>query len=83
MKKMINGCLVMMAIFVISGCASTEVYRGPRALLNRATFDLSCPIEQLVVVDIDANTKGVSGCGKKATYIRMNYSWIANTPVQQ
>jgi hypothetical protein len=36
---------------------------------QRAPFDLSCPANELQVHDLGSDTYGVSGCGKKATYV--------------
>jgi hypothetical protein len=38
-------------------------------LLKRASFDLSCPESSIQTVDLGTDTKGVQGCGKKATYV--------------
>jgi hypothetical protein len=42
-----------------------------RLLLNRASFDLSCAGSALHMTTIDANTRGVRGCGRQATYVRL------------
>ncbi len=56
-------------------------------LVSRASFDLGCPADRLQVVELDAHVRGVSGCGKRATYVwqaRNSYEgdWIANSPQQ-
>jgi hypothetical protein len=53
------------------GCAAPQpkAKKGPGALSKRATFDLNCPGKQLVPVDIDENTVGVRGCGRRAVYV--------------
>lgn len=38
----------------------------PRA---RAAFDLDCPKEKLQLTLIDSKTRGVAGCGRRATYV--------------
>ena len=46
-------------------------------LQKRAAFDLECPVDQLVIADLGDGTKGVSGCGRKATYIHRD-TWLQN-----
>jgi hypothetical protein len=38
-------------------------------LKTRAAFDLNCPAAQVNVVELDSSTRGVTGCGQRATYI--------------
>jgi len=47
--------------------------------LERATFDLDCPREQLSVVELSGGV-GVSGCGRKAIYVFSMDSgaWVLN-----
>lgn len=70
---------------ILSGCSMFDVKqhneRRRAGVISRATFDLDCPKEKLDVQYLDNNyethgarTFGVSGCGKKATYI-----WDATT----
>lgn len=57
------------------------------ALKTRAAFDFQCPKGDIKTVTIDDDTKGVTGCGQRATYVHMcpnRYSqddcrWILNT----
>jgi len=67
------------AFITLSGCAPI----GP--LLNRAAFDLECSKDKLQVVELDTNTKGVRGCGRKATYVwscgqNQTCVWVMNSP---
>lgn len=39
-------------------------------LLKRAAFDFGCTRDELSVTKIDDETRGVEGCGHKATYVR-------------
>lgn len=57
---------ILAASFVafLSACAGV----GPIA--PRASFDLDCPEEKLAVTELDSDTYGVSGCGKRATYVK-------------
>ena len=60
-----------------------------QAVHERATFDLSCPKEKVSVQELGhdpdegVNTIGVSGCGKKATYVnaggRMAPTWAMDS----
>jgi len=51
--------------FLVSACGAAAKER----LVTRAAFDLNCPKEDLQVVVIDGRTRGVSGCGQRATYV--------------
>lgn len=62
---------------------------GTRAeLVNRASFEMSCPREQLHVYVLGDDTRGVEGCGRRATYIRSckgggameECVWVLNSP---
>jgi hypothetical protein len=48
-----------------SACAAATLEQ----LRRRASFDLDCPEGELEVVELDERTKGVRGCGRRATYI--------------
>jgi len=52
---------------LITGCASTM--RMEKTVLQRADFDLDCEKESLTLKELDHRTYGVSGCGKRATYV--------------
>ena len=47
------------------GCAHAA---STDQLLKRAAFDLDCAPEKLTVVEIDPRTRGVKGCGLRASY---------------
>jgi hypothetical protein len=47
------------------GCASAT----EEQLRARAAYDLDCNQNSLRVVEIDERTRGVRGCGQKATYV--------------
>jgi hypothetical protein len=48
-------------------------------LQKRAAFDLSCPADKLLLTRLSDTTRGVEGCGAKATYVRVDMSWVMNT----
>jgi hypothetical protein len=86
---------VAMAI-VLAGCATTNSASSFQQTqgAKRAAFDLGCSQDQLQTTlvsgrqniagqPIDGMTVGVTGCGKKATYIWVDTKgWILNSPVQ-
>jgi hypothetical protein len=54
---------------------------GAPSVLDRAAFDLTCPKEQLHSQELgDERTVGVSGCGRRATYVYdyRSDSWFLN-----
>ena len=74
-----------------TACWNATQWNGEQlqSVQNRAAFDLSCPKEQVSVVEIEhdpdegVNTIGASGCGKKATYVnaggRMAPTWAMDS----
>lgn len=53
-----------------TGASATELLAN-RRLVNRAAFDLDCTTEPLTIIRIDEATRGVSGCGRQATYVEI------------
>ncbi len=51
-----------------SGCflGATD---GKKAVMDRATFDMGCGTGGLEVQELVNDTYGVTGCGKRATYV--------------
>lgn len=55
--------------------------------LSRASFEMQCPQQQLTVEDLTPQEEaaagsqmGVSGCGKRAVYVKTDYDgWVNNT----
>ena len=63
----------------VSACGTPEPQTPKRhPVAVRAPFDLNCPREQLVYQRLDSATMGVSGCGRRATYIRVCRDRIRN-----
>jgi len=70
---------------MVSGCISSA---SGDQLTRRASFDLNCPTSNLRYRQIDDRTQGVSGCGKRATYVdscegpregpNINCTWLIN-----
>jgi hypothetical protein len=74
------------AILLTACAGEDEEFAELRA---RAAFDLECPRKQIHVVELDDRTKGVTGCGERATYIescdrvgpwgvRSDCTWVLN-----
>jgi hypothetical protein len=69
-----------------AGCATQPSPRD--RLLKRAAFDLKCTKDELSVTKLDDRTRGVSGCGRQATYVsscnthgmmQYNCTWVMNS----
>lgn len=66
------------------GCGASfrenfEANEIPR-LKERAAFDLQCPKESLQTTELGSMAQqGVSGCGKRATYVQAQGVWVMNT----
>lgn len=84
--KPLRACLFTSALTLslASGCGAPV-----ENLVTRAQFDLDCPERELRVHTLDDKTRGVTGCGKRATYIEMcdmtgmgpiNCRWVLNSP---
>lgn len=56
--------ILAVSFLAISACGGV----GP--LTPRASFDLDCPEEALRITEIDDDTFGAVGCGKRATYVK-------------
>lgn len=78
------------AILLASACAapSTVQFFRDTGGLERASFDMECPKEQLNVVALkemdfahgaDGSQAGVTGCGQKAVYVRHKGGWVLNS----
>jgi hypothetical protein len=67
MKILLILAIVVFAA-VLPACA---VSKGEKmnVALNRATFDLNCPRNQLNIVDLSNDTYGITGCYQRATYL--------------
>jgi hypothetical protein len=74
----------------IRGCDKEGIYtlkcmmgscRWSPDVRARAEFDLDCPRAGLQVTVINETTRGVSGCGKRGTYVisQMWDAWILNS----
>jgi hypothetical protein len=52
-----------------AACATAQ--HGPTPLGKRASFDLNCPVDRLTSVNLDRQTVGVRGCGKRTVYVEL------------
>jgi hypothetical protein len=59
-------CHVAIGLLCASGCAT---WANVQQLRTRAAFDFGCRESELQVVELDARTRGVKGCGRRATYV--------------
>ena len=60
------GRYVLVALaFVLAACGGASADQ----LRSRAAFDMSCPENQLQVIELDGRTQGVTGCGRRNTYV--------------
>lgn len=79
--------ILLVGSFLLSGCGASL-----DKLVKRAEFDLDCPQNALEVIDLGELTKGVKGCGKRATYVEscnhpsrasQSCKWILNTSLEE
>ena len=65
--------------FLVLGCSIED------GLRTRAAFDLKCKEKRVTITDLDGPNRGVSGCGRQATYTfsRDSRSWVLNSQVTE
>lgn len=69
-RKKVVGLIGTLAIGASLACAAGPVpEKDVSSLRMRAAVDLKCAEERLVITKVDDATRGVSGCGKRATYL--------------
>jgi hypothetical protein len=86
------GAMAALAI-TICGCATSAVETFRAEGLQRASFEMKCPAEQLQVRELSSGRTlngnlegqvGVSGCGVQAVYVKQDVSsWLRNSEVAQ
>jgi hypothetical protein len=92
MKMRFAGFIGLCAV-AVTACTPTvatphTVGGGLAELQARSSFDLGCGQEQLRLYNFDERTKGVSGCGRRLTYVRScelnngvsSCTWMLDTP---
>jgi hypothetical protein len=57
------GLVLVVGALLACGAATTD------QLKTRAAFDLNCSEGELQMTELDSKTRGVSGCGRRATYV--------------
>jgi hypothetical protein len=74
------AAIVVLAVHcgILGGCGSAM-----KNLRSRAAFDLGCPEGELQTQELGGGAWGVTGCGKKATYVKAGphgkSSWVLNS----
>jgi hypothetical protein len=69
----------LLAAVLTSGCGGAFEDKDLATLKTRAAFDFQCPKDDIKTVTIDDSTKGVTGCGQRATYVQTYGRWILNS----
>lgn len=68
----------LLALPVLAACGPSE-----QKLQTRAAYDFNCPGPQLQLVKLDQRTRGVQGCGQRATYVWVcsgnDCTWVLNS----
>jgi hypothetical protein len=72
------GLVAALAGAVATGCAADLKRANLRELQMRAAFDLGCPPASLGLYPFDERSKGVSGCGRRLSYVEVcDHKWVA------
>ena len=77
------GAAASAALAVACGPSTQQLHDDLR---RRAAFDFNCPPESLTITELgqssagNVNSAGVTGCGKRASYVRPlnNTAWVLN-----
>ena len=70
------GALSFYGLLLVLGCGPNEAQ-----LRSRAAYDLRCAEDQLQLTKLDKRTRGVDGCGRRATYVWVcegSCTWMLN-----
>jgi hypothetical protein len=81
--------VLIIATAMTLSCGATE-----DQLRARAAYDLSCSESKLDIVEIDERTRGVKGCGQRATYVescervgdygvKRDCTWVLNSDTKR
>jgi hypothetical protein len=78
----------MVGALMAAGALGCATGGGENELRARAAYDLSCPAESLAMTQLQEKnfmattnhgaTYGVSGCGRRATYVNNVGAWVLN-----
>ncbi len=83
LRKSAPGAALLLCLASLVACVTpVEGFKSPNmGGIKQASFELSCPADQLQVEDLGSATwtVGVHGCGKQAVYKYFNGAWINNT----
>ena len=89
MRALRDGMAMLVVGTILGGVACATGPTSRDRLLKRAAFDLNCTKDELSITKLDDRTRGVRGCGHKATYIETcdgpptsfvrNCTWVMNT----
>lgn len=79
----------LFAVVMFASCLGCVRGASNQKLVERASFDFNCPPQQIQVVELDSQTRGVRACGQQATYVEAcdgpkgglgtKCTWVLNT----
>jgi len=77
MRRMLMLVVLVNAV----GCGGTDVQADIAAVKKRASFDMSCPENDISGRWLDDKTLGVTACGQRATYVKICHSNVNTSPL--
>lgn len=90
----LGSLLCSLLAFAVLACGCAAGRASDPQLLKRAAFDLDCAEGSLEIVALDPRTRGVRGCGQRATYVEQckpcangylgcECTWVLNTDARR
>jgi hypothetical protein len=68
---MARGAIALVLVLVVTACDEAAQAPPKHPVKARAPFDMNCPAKELNFDKLDDSTLGVTGCGRRATYVRL------------
>jgi hypothetical protein len=76
MRRPLLGLLLLSSL---AGCFNPERHFRDNGL-QRVSFEMQCPREQIQITPLDGNQMGVTGCGRRVVYVLVPYAgWVVNS----
>jgi hypothetical protein len=68
---MVREVMALGLVLGVMACDESAQAPAKHPVKARAVFDMNCPAKELSFDKLDDDTLGVTGCGRRATYVRL------------